>query len=687
MKTRAELTHLLWLGLYGVIVVLGVALLVSAPFQARSLPTPGRPSPVTVRAQTRVTFIDTAATNRLKAQVEASVPTVYQSNRTAAENSAQQASLLFQNIDGELANSSQHGTVKRDAIDALLRSASVSTRTFPQLSNHGWSATKYWTLHLLDESLRLPSFDSSQMFNVEKFLFNSLPKTMASPSRAAVSILIRSFLVPTHTPNLKATDRKQQQAASRVKPIEVTVPAGTIVVRRGQQVTPAIMEELQAVGLPTTTVTWGQRAATILFTAVIIALLIWYLHTVNPEAAANVRLMLLLDGMILFVVVVSKFALPGHVLLPYFFPVAGATALAGLLLPTEVGVGLAVVLGLLVGWVIGGSFELTTYYLLTGVAGALAVRQLQKLNDFILTGVYIAITGGVTIAAFLLLAGGYDAEALRNYAAAAGFNGLISGALAFGGFVLLGNSFGVATTLHLLELGHPDRKLLRRLMSEAPGTYNHSLILASMIEPAAREIGANVLLARVMALYHDIGKMANPLCFIENQMGSANIHDDLLPKESAEIIRAHVTHGVYLAKQNRLPAPVRDGILQHHGTTTMAYFLHRALQSDPNADAAIFTYPGPKPQSKECGLLMLADGCETAVRAGQSHTPETIRDVVNRIIDERVAGGQLAECELTLRDLDIVRRCFVDVLNGMYHPRIEYPQAVPMQLPGDGLGV
>jgi membrane-associated HD superfamily phosphohydrolase len=166
-------------------------------------------------------------------------------------------------------------------------------------------------------------------------------------------------------------------------------------------------------------------------------------------------------------------------------------------------------------------------------------------------------------------------------------------------------------------------------------------------------------------------------------MGTTNIHDDLRPEESAEIIRAHVTHGVTLAKQHRLPAPIRDGILQHHGTMTMPYFFHRALEADPAVDAAVFTYPGPRPRSKEAALLMLADGCEGAVRAATVKTPETIRDSVARLVEERVGSGQLSQCNLTLRDLAAVRTAFVDALNGIYHPRIEYPDTLSVQEPID----
>ncbi len=672
-----------WLALHFAIIIAGIAVLISAPFQAQTQPIEGQPSPSTISAPTTVTYISPIRTNQAKNQAAAAIPPVYQRDDTAARRSRNRAAQLLNRIVFETSRSGASKTTKQADINRLLLAAGIAPTSLPSLNQAAWRSVRTWTLKLLGEPISFAAADKSPTLT---YLVNQLPPSTDRNTSLMVWYNLRTFLTPTEVVNTAATNQVRNQARNRVKNVSVTIPAGSVIVRSGDVLTPRIMEELSAVGLSSSSANWRQRAATVGFSAIVIFLMLWYLWSFHREVTGNFRLMLLLDAVILVTTVLAKFIIPGHVLIPYMFPVAAATALCGLLLPAEVGVSASVVLALLVGWVIGGSFELAAYYLLTGVTGALAVRQVNRLNDFIKAGAAIAISAGAVIGAFLLLNGGYDFAALRNYAAAAAFYGVISATLAFGGFVLFASSFGATTTLHLLELAHPDQKLLRRLMADAPGTYNHSLMLSSMTERAAQEIHANVLLARVMALYHDIGKTANPACFIENQMGAANVHDGLKPAESAEIIRAHVTHGVSMAKQGRLPAPIMAGIREHHGTMTMAYFLHRALQDDPTTDASIFTYPGPKPQTKESGLLMLADGCETAVRSSMLRTPETIRDIVNRIIDERVSTGQLSECELTLQDLDRTRIAFIEVLNGVYHPRIEYPELRPVPADGNSIG-
>ena len=671
-----------WLVVHFAIIVAGIAVLVSAPFETKALPILGQPSPATITAQSTVTYVSPILTNESKNHAAAAVPPVYQQDKAASQLGRQQAAQLLNLIVSEMSRSGSNSARKQATVNQLLVQAGIPTEGLPAANEQTWRLVRTWTLRLLDEQV---AFSASDKPSITRVLTDTVPQRLVR-TKQLVTYNLHRFLLPNEVVNVTATNQARNQARNLVKNITVTVPARTIVVHRGEMVTPRILEELHAVGLSTSSTDWHQRLGTVWFGAIIIFLMLWYLWSFHREVTSNFRLMLLLDAVILLTTVLAKFIIPGHVLIPYMFPVAAATALCGLLLPTEVGVSASVVLALLAGWVVGGSFELTAYYLLTGVTGALAVRQVNRLNDFIKAGAYIAVSAAAVIGAFLLLNGGYDFEGIRNYAAAAAFYGVISATLAFGGFVLFANSFGATTTLHLLELAHPDRKLLRRLMADAPGTYNHSLMLASMTERAAQDINANVLLARVMALYHDIGKTANPYCFIENQMGGPNVHDDLKPTESAEIIRAHVTHGVSLAKQNHLPAPIIDGVREHHGTMTMAYFLHRALQDDPGADAALFSYPGPKPQSKESGLLMLADGCETTVRASMIRSPETIRDIVNRIIDERVSTGQLSECELTLHDLDCTRKAFIDVLNGVYHPRIEYPELRPVVADGGGIG-
>jgi putative nucleotidyltransferase with HDIG domain len=201
-----------------------------------------------------------------------------------------------------------------------------------------------------------------------------------------------------------------------------------------------------------------------------------------------------------------------------------------------------------------------------------------------------------------------------------------------------------------------------------------------MVEQAAEQIGANSLVAKIGALYHDVGKTANPHCFVENQMGIGNIHDELRPEESARIIRGHVSQGLRLARQHKLPRPVLDAIGEHHGTMPLAFFLHKAQQeaNGESVDTSLYYYAGPKPQSKETALLMLADGCESAVRASGDHSRAHIELTVQHIFRERIEQHQLDECPLTLQDLEAARTAFCSVLIGLYHPRIEYPEPVEL---------
>jgi putative nucleotidyltransferase with HDIG domain len=252
-----------------------------------------------------------------------------------------------------------------------------------------------------------------------------------------------------------------------------------------------------------------------------------------------------------------------------------------------------------------------------------------------------------------------------------------------------------------MELAHPDQPVLRRLMREAPGTYHHSLVVSNLAERAAEMIGADALLTRVSAYYHDIGKVVRPSAFIDNQSGMKNIHDTLDPRESAAIIMSHVSDGLELGRKSRLPRRILDAIPQHHGTMLIQYFYHKALLADPTTNPDNFRYPGPKPQTKENAILMLADGVEATVRAmaqaGALDRPptrnsdasetvglyndtasipnDTLVQTVHRIISERIEDGQLDECDLTVRDIARIQEAFVSMLKGIYHPRIQYPSA------------
>ena len=288
----------------------------------------------------------------------------------------------------------------------------------------------------------------------------------------------------------------------------------------------------------------------------------------------------------------------------------------------------------------------------------------------------MALVNTIVVSVFALL-GERDITGLVQLIGAGVLAAAGSAVAAFGTFAILGNIFGITTSFQLLELGNPSQPLLRRLLLETPGTYHHSLMVGNLAERAADAIGADSLLTRIAAYYHDIGKLNNPFAYIENQAGVENIHDELTPEQSVELLRAHVSAGIDLAYQYKLPKAIIAFIPQHHGTALMSYFYARAkeLADDPSeVDPAKFRHAGPKPQSREAAILMLADGVEASVRSLTSQDEPSIRAMVERIIRERLEDGQFDDCDLTLRDLEKTREAFVAQLLGMYHRRVEYPQ-------------
>jgi putative nucleotidyltransferase with HDIG domain len=254
-------------------------------------------------------------------------------------------------------------------------------------------------------------------------------------------------------------------------------------------------------------------------------------------------------------------------------------------------------------------------------------------------------------------------------------NATVSALLAVGCLWVFELFTGITTDQTLLEWADPTRPLLRRLSMEAPGTYAHTINVANLAEAAATEIDGNGLLCRVGVLYHDVGKMLKPHYFVENQPDGRNPHDKLKPETSASIVREHVTEGVRLAREAKVPEVVTQFILEHHGTQRVGFFYQKALEeADGDVDPARFCYPGPKPQSKEAAIVMLADSCESAARAMEDPTSDRIRDLIDMVVDGKIADGQLNEAPLTLEEVARVKKQFVKILGGVVHRRIEYPE-------------
>jgi putative nucleotidyltransferase with HDIG domain len=336
------------------------------------------------------------------------------------------------------------------------------------------------------------------------------------------------------------------------------------------------------------------------------------------------------------------------------------------------------------GAVNGNSLPITAYIFLGGLGGMVGIRRADRLSAFFQAAVAVGIVNVVVLSSFAMLdPQPPDIRGVLELWGASALSAGGSAVAAIGLFAVLGNLFGILTAFQLLELANPSQPLLRRLLVETPGTYHHSIMVGNLAERAAEAIGADPLLTRVAAYYHDVGKLTNPVAFIENQAGGENIHDQLEPQVSAQILKQHVADGIDIAYRSRLPKALIAFISQHHGTGIMSYFYARARDEAVGAepvDERRFRHAGPKPQSREAAIIMLADAVEASVRSLSSRDEPAIRAMVARIIEERMGDGQFEECDLTLRDIEAIREAFVGQLLGMYHQRIAYPQSKVVEI-------
>jgi len=503
--------------------------------------------------------------------------------------------------------------------------------------------------------------------------------------RRLVVVLVRPFIRPNVRVDEQATRAAREAAAAAVSPVMITVQAGQVIVRDGDPVTPEALEKLEYFGLRSPRQSWPE------FLGLLGVLALWAggfalaLYR-SVQYTRQPRQLLLIVGLVLLTLAAGRLLMT----IPdfrYSFPVAGTVMLFAVLLDLRTALLASWFLALALGILDGFSLLTTLVAGFGSLVGAVVVWRAERTVTFLWAGMAVAAATGATALAGLLALGRQmvDLTQLWNVLLQSGINGVLSASLCFLSFSLLGRLLGITTHLQLLELAHPTQPLLSRLAREAPGTYHHSLVVGNLAEAAAEVVGADPLLTRVGVLYHDIGKVLHPELYVENQANRLNIHDSLDPLTSARLIKEHVTEGVKLAKRARLPKPIVDIIQQHHGTTLIKYFYAKAKEAGLAVDEQEFRYPGPRPQSKEAAVVMLADSVEAAVRAaaqaGKLYEPgdphsvsKRLAEIVDRVIRERLEDGQLDDADLTFRQITEIRRVFLAMLEGVYHPRVEYPE-------------
>lgn len=511
--------------------------------------------------------------------------------------------------------------------------------------------------------------------------------------RKVLMAVLQQLLRPNLTYNQQETEQRRQAAYDEIAPVLFQVKKGEMIVREGERVTAVQITKLRSlreIGRDSRTlpIAFGMVLCILIFYAVAHSFVKINIRKYNPD----IRDLLFLASTTLFFFIVVKTSLMISTGLTstvgfidstsyyYAIPFAMGAMLVRIVLNSETAMVFSICTAWLVGVLFGNSLFIALYVLASSLIGAHGVRHCKERSNLYRAGVWVALVNAGMLLGLHLLAGKpVDLQLLYKLGLGL-FGGLLSAVLVNGIIPLIESIFKYTTDIKLLELANMNLPILRELMVQAPGTYHHSMIVGSLVESASEEIGANPLLARVSAYYHDIGKIKKPLYFIENAGGQRNRHDKLAPSMSALILTSHVKDGVELAREHKLGAPIVDIIQQHHGTALIKFFYERAKdQADPEMeqiDERDYRYHGPKPQTREAALIMLADAVEAASRTLSDPTSARIQGMVKKLINNIFIDGQLDECDLTLKDLHLIARSFNRVLGGIFHNRIDYPEPV-----------
>jgi putative nucleotidyltransferase with HDIG domain len=482
--------------------------------------------------------------------------------------------------------------------------------------------------------------------------------------------------------SVELTDAAKKAAREAVQPVTKEYKSGEIIVQRGQLLLPEQLEALHEFALIEEPSPWQDYAGAASLVILLAALVGLYFSRRRLPFLLNARSLVVVALIFILFIVSARLTIPDRTIIPYAFPLAALGLLLATLFGLEAGIIFSMVISFLVPYGLPNALDLTPYYLLSSITGVLVLGSARRVWTFFRAGMGVAGAGMAVLLAFRVPFTTTDAVALIQLAGAAMFSGLASSSIALLLQYFLAQTLGLTTALQLIEISRPDFPLLQFFLRNAPGTYQHSLQVANLAEQAAELIGADALLTRVGALFHDVGKSLNPTFFIENQaQGQTNTHEDLDPVESAAVIIAHVPDGVALARKHRLPRRIDDFILEHHGTMLTRYQYNQALEAvggdKSKVDESNFHYPGPRPRSRETALLMLADGSEARARAERPQDEESIRRIVLSTIEQAQKQGQLDNTQLTLRDLSVITDAFVNILRGTHHPRISYPKEAP----------
>ncbi len=658
----------------------------------------GKPAPANVQATRTTQYVSKVLTDEAREAARTAVDPQYDFTLANAVAVATQQLGEFERLVTSI-DLAFGDAVSEDTRTALLTAAlanQVGTEdrtTLLALDAARWAAVRSEAARVLD-TLERSELRDVEVAAVRSSLAGRMGGDLTAAEAALAASLIRPLVVPNSSYSEIVTEQERARAAEAVVDQVKSWERGQTIIRGGDLVDAVAMEAVDTLGLNDGGLDPVRLGGFVLLTVLVVGLLLTWTWRFRRDFWHRNNVLLLL-GLLLLVSVFALKLTADRAWLPYALPLAAVGMLVTVLLDAGVAVILTALIAVVAAAVNGGGLELAAYVMLGGLSGIVGVRRGERLTVFLQAGVGVFVVQSLVVVTFALL-GDRDIRGILELIGAAAVSAGGSAVAAVGSFAVIGSVFGIVTSFQLLELANPSQPLLRRLLVETPGTYHHSLMVGNLAERAAEVIGADPLLTRVAAYYHDVGKIANPAFFIENQAGADNVHDELDPEQSAQMLKSHISEGIDLAYKSGLPKAIIAFIPQHHGTMVMGYFHARAREqaaapyggldtaegrkAADAVDVRKFRHGGPKPQSREAAIIMLADSTEASVRSLATRDEAAIRAMVARIIEDRIADDQFDECDLTLRDIERIREAFVAQLLGMYHQRVAYPQNKVVEL-------
>lgn len=662
----------------------------------------GQVSPASIKSPRALTFESATMTRQAQLAAIEEVEPVFKVDKTVLEELNQEISSYFEALK-EIVNQDNEINVVEQEVNISERVEQIESQFEFELADNSLeqlATVEVEEINAMKKAV-LTIIQNRMGRGIQK---EALPTTLAEITndiatlprlqgliQFSLNVVEQVDFMPNLVYDAQATQQRIEQIRAEVAPVQVTIRQDEKIIGEGEVVSAFHIEILEQLGIQRSQSPYRAIIGIALLTLVTYVIIYVYIIQYKPELYKNESSMVLIGLLIVLTLLFAKAMtllnfgdrpeLSAQV--GYIIPLAAGSMLIAILLDNKLAIFLTAIMAIFVGIMTGGDLS---FAIVTGLGGLVSIYSVSRLSgrsDLVKSALYVGATSMTVVLAIGLM--NNLPISLISFGMIMGLiNGILSSVLTIGLLPFLETAFGITTSVRLLELSNPNQPLLKRLLIEAPGTYHHSILAGNLAEAAADAVEADSLLVRVGAYYHDIGKLKRPYFFIENQLTGDNPHDKIAPTLSTLIITSHVKDGIELAKEHQLPKVIVDLIEQHHGTSVLGFFYHKACEGDncDNVQEDDFRYEVTKPQTKEAALVMLADSVEAAVRSMQNPTAGKVEGLVRKIIKDKLNDGQLEECDLTLRDLNIIAAEFVRVLGGIFHSRIEYPESIAKEMEG-----